>query len=115
MHFTTKPIQILLAAAALLTLSACGGAPSEGDIQSAFARQAKLQEEAWGKMDKQFAEGMRNATPATKNVKKIGCKEDGDKAYKCDVEMEVTFMGNTTKGAAPIRFVKGSDGWTLSN
>ena len=38
-------------------------------------------------------------------------KEDGEKAYKCDVKMEVALSGKTNKGIAPIRFVKGSDGW----
>jgi len=56
----------------------------------------------------------KDMLPEIKSVKKIGCKEDGEKAYKCDVELEVTRQGNTNKGIAPIRFVKGSDGWIAS-
>jgi hypothetical protein len=114
MHFTIKPGQIFLAVAALMTLSACGGAPSDSDIQSAFDKQKKMQAEAWEKMDKQFADAMKSATPEIKSTKKIGCKEDGEKAYKCDVEVEVVTKGNTTKKIVPVRFVKGSDGWTPS-
>jgi len=114
MHFITKPIQIISSVAMVLTLSACGGAPSDSDIQSAFEKQAKMQADEWGKMDKQFADAMRNATPDIKSTRKIGCKEDGEKAYKCDVEIEATTRGNTSKGIVPIRFVKGSDGWMAS-
>lgn len=114
MHFTSKSIQILLSASALLALSACGGAPSDGDIQSAFEKQTKIQAEAWNKMDKQFADAMRNATPEIRSTKKIGCKEDGEKAYRCDVEIEASLRGDTSKRIVPVRLVKGSDGWMAS-
>ncbi len=53
----------------------------------------------------------KGMTPEIKSVHKIGCKEDGEKAYKCDVELEVTQGNKTGKNAAAIRFLKGSDGW----
>ncbi len=115
MQFTTKPFQIIFTAGALLVLAACGGAPSEGDIKTAFEKQivadAKAMEQMGGK---QAAGMMKGLLPEIKSVKKIGCKEDGENAYKCDVEMEVTQMGSTNKGIVPIRFVKGSDGWMAS-
>ena len=115
MHFSTTPVQILLAAAAVLSLSACGGAPSEDDIKTAIDKQMQAEAKAMLAMaGKQGAEMAKDFMPSIKSVKKIGCKEDGDKAYKCDVEMEVTQMGNTNKGVAPMRFVKGSDGWAAS-
>ena len=115
MQFTTKPLQILFATGALFVLAACGGAPSEADIQSALEKQMGADVKAMEKMGGQQGANMaKNFLPEIKSVKKIGCKEDGEKAYKCDVEMEVTQMGNTNKGIAPIRFVKGSDGWIAS-
>lgn len=112
MHFTSKPFQTLFATGALLLLSACGGEPSEADIKTAFEKQvsadAKAMEQIGGEQAASFVKGLM---PEVKIIKKIGCKEDGENAYKCDVEMEVTQMGSTNKGVAPIRFVKGSDGW----
>lgn len=115
MHLTTKPLQILFTTGILLMLSACGGAPSEGDIKTALEKQMGAETKAMEKFGgKEVANMAKSYLPEIKSVKKIGCKEDGEKAYKCDVEMEVTQMGNTNKGIAPIRFVKGSDGWLAS-
>ncbi|OQW86024.1 MAG: hypothetical protein BWK72_19080 [Rhodoferax ferrireducens] len=115
MHFTFKPLHILFATGTLLMLSACGGAPSEGDIKTAIEKQMTAEAKGMAQMGgKQASDMMKNLLPEIKSVKKIGCKEDGEKAYKCDVEMEVSQMGNTNKGIAPIRFVKGSDGWIAS-
>ena len=115
MHFTTKTLQSFFATGALLVLAACGGSPSEGDIKLALEKQMGADTKAMAQIGgKQGADMMKGLLPEIKSVKKIGCKEDGEKAYKCDVEMEVTQMGNTNKGIAPIRFVKGSDGWTAS-
>lgn len=93
-------------------ITACGGAPSEGDIKTAIEKNMQSGAQAMQAMGgKQAAEMMKDFVPQMKNAKKIGCKEDGEKAYKCDVEVEVTQMGVTNKGVVPIRFVKGSDGW----
>ena len=112
MHFTTKHVQIFFTAGALLLLTACGGAPSEGEIKTAIEKQMGADAKAMAQMGgKQAADMFKDMMPEIKSVKKIGCKDDGEKAYKCDVELEVTRMGSTNKGIAPIRFVKGSDGW----
>jgi hypothetical protein len=106
---TTKSILIV---ATTLTLTACGGAPSESDIKSAIEKQVQNEEKAMQAFSgKKEAALMKSLAPEVKSIKKIGCKEDGEKAYKCDVELEVTQMGVTNKGIAPMRFVKGSDGW----
>jgi hypothetical protein len=115
MHFTAKPFRIFFTTGALLLLTACGGAPSEGDIKAAIEKQMGADVKAMAQMGgKQAADMFKGLVPEIKSVKKIGCKEDGEKAYKCDVEMEVTQMGSTNKGVAPMRFVKGSDGWIAS-
>lgn len=115
MHFTSKPFQTFFATGALLLLAACGGEPSEADIKTAFEKQTSANAKAMEQMGGKQAAGMiKGLLPEVKSIKKIGCKADGENAYKCDVEMEVTQMGTTNKGIAPIRFVKGSDGWMAS-
>jgi hypothetical protein len=109
------PFQIFFATGALLLLAACGGEPSEADIKSAFEKQIAAESKAMDQFGgKGMADQLKGLIPEVKIIKKIGCKEDGENAYKCDVEMEVTQMGNTNKGIAPVRFVKGSDGWMAS-
>lgn len=110
-----KSAKLLLAMAGILALAACGGEPSEGDIKSVITKEMDAQGKAMSQFSgKQAADMAKGFMPEIKNVKKIGCKPDGDKAYKCDVEMEVTQMGATNKAITPIRFVKGSDGWVAT-
>ena len=112
MKFSAKKGKIVPVLFIAIVLTACGGAPSEGDIKAAIEK--KMQDEAAAMQafgGKKSAEMLKGFMPEIKNVKKIGCKEDGEKAYKCDVEMEVTQMGATNKGIRPLRLVKGSDGW----
>lgn len=103
MNLASNTIKLLLVVAASLTLTACGGEPSQGDIDAAI----KKEQLAMPKL-------MEGLVPVVKNVKKIGCKADGEKAYICDVELEVEQLGKTNKGIAPVRFVKGSDGWVAT-
>ena len=57
---------------------------------------------------------MKGMQAEFKDVKKIGCKADGEHAYICDVEYVVTQLGNTSKQTVPMRFAKGSEGWVLT-
>ena len=63
-------------------------------------------------------ESMKDAIPQLKinSAKKVGCKEDGTNAYKCDVEYdaEQPLMGRV-QTIVPMRFVKGSNGWAVAN
>jgi hypothetical protein len=112
MFLLNKPARLLSASFALLALTACGGEPSESDIKTAFNNQVQAETKAMQQFaGKAGADMAKSLMPEIKSVKKIGCKEDGEKAYKCDVEMEVTQSGTTNKGIVPMRFVKGSDGW----
>ena len=56
----------------------------------------------------------KSMVPVVTGIKKIGCKEDGEKAYRCDVEVEALQGSKSGKGAAVFRLVKLSDGWSIS-
>lgn len=109
----------LLAATAALTtllLTGCGGAPSEAEMKAALERQTEAQVESAGKLFGNTGAGvMKDMLPEINSLKKIGCQADGDKAYRCDVELEVTQFGITNKAPVNLRFVKASDGWSVAN
>ena len=48
--------------------------------------------------------------PETTDLKKIGCKEDGEKAYRCDVEVTVKAGQKTKLSLTSVRVVKTSNG-----
>lgn len=49
------------------------------------------------------------------SVKKIGCKSAGEKAYRCDVEVDLeNGLTGRQKQVMPVRMVKASDGWAMS-
>lgn len=101
-----------IATAAVLTallMSACSGAPSEGDIRGALERQQKAESAALPGMLK----GMLPSVELT-NVKKVGCEAAGEKAYRCDVEVTVKAMGRVATNSAQLRLVRGSEGWMVS-
>jgi hypothetical protein len=57
---------------------------------------------------KDVAEAFKVEAP---EVKKIGCKEDGEKAFLCDVEISDKNGSKVT----PVRFVKSSEGWVTAD
>lgn len=103
-----------------LMLTACGGAPSDNEIKEALlADQAKAvaaaetEARAWGGGTSKMLMGMiADSKINIVSARKVGCKEDGEKAYRCDVELE-TKRGETITKSPPasLRFVKGSEGW----
>lgn len=101
----------VFAALACAFLAACSGAPSEGDIKGAVERQMQAEQAAMAKFG--GAALAKSTMPTVTGVKKIGCKEDGEKAYRCDVEATVVQGGQTSKGTADWRLVKLSDGWSV--
>lgn len=103
MKRSRKILRALAGAAASIALTACGGAPSDSDIKKAIEKQSAEEEKVLGDL-----------LPSVKFVKKIGCNEDGENAFKCDVEVEVTQLGKTNNGVVPMRFTKGSNGWVVS-
>lgn len=92
------------------TLAACSGAPSDSDMKKALQKNADQTIGALLGNDK----NAQDAKPKYDSVKGLGCKSDGEKAYRCDVEIEMTSMLGKQKTAQSIRFVKGSDGWIAS-
>lgn len=100
--------------ACTLLLTACGG-PSEADIKSAIDKNAAATVESSkrlaGDLGGKLAEGV---LPKVQKVHKIGCKDDGENAYRCDVELESTQLGSTSKEVASLRLLKGSEGWILA-
>lgn len=101
---------------ACLTLAGCGGAPSEGQIKAAIEAQLQQQQKAVAGMLGAAAGTIpKDMLPEVTNVRKIGCTADGEKAYRCDVELEMKLRGNVTKTPPrPVRLVKGSDGWAVA-
>ena len=118
-------IKIKVATAALLgvCLAGCSSEPSANDIDSAVRKSTDDANKAAIEMATAFVgakavESMKGAIPQLKinSAKKVGCKEDGTNAYKCDVEYdaEQPLIGRIQK-IVPMRFVKGSNGWAVAN
>lgn len=105
--FTTR---FTLVTAAALVLTACGGAPSESDIQQALQKQTDQMLKTMGPLAKMS--GADNTE--IREVEKLGCEKDGDNAYRCDVKVTVTVAGREVTETSRGRFVKSSDGWVAS-
>lgn len=105
---TSRMLKFAAIACSCALLAACE--PSESDIRSAVERQAASEAQAM----KQMLGGMAPPAPTLKSIKKIGCKEDGSNAYKCDIEILATLGGQEKKGIISGRLVKGSDGWAMA-
>ena len=100
--------RLLIIGVASLMLVACGGEPSEGDIRKVIDKSIDDGNQVAQKMGVKMESKVHS-------VKKIGCKSDGDKAYICDVEVDVEMpMVGRNQGVAPMRFVKTSDGWAVT-
>ncbi len=99
----------LLPISMALLLTACSGEPSSGDIE-------KVLQSGFAQFNTQMAAfAGRGAKVEVHSIKKLGCKADGANAYVCDVEVDVTNpMTGRSKTVAPLRLVKGSDGWVQS-
>jgi len=104
----------ILALMAVLSLTACGTGPSESDMNVAVKKaveESNKQLAAMGGSLGSAGQGMVDMLKTeAPEVKKIGCKEDGDNAYRCDIEI----ISKKGKNATSARFVKGSDGWMIT-
>ena len=107
----SKYLALLVLSSSLLILVGCSGAPSEGEISKAIKSQTEKEARTLNNLPFGMGASMQ---VKVNEVKKIGCKEDGENAYKCDIELEVEQQGKTSKAPMSARFVKGSDGWMVS-
>ena len=103
---------ILIPVAIGLTLSACSSSPTEGELKAAIETKMKADSAA---MELRIGKQGMPPKPELKNVRKIACKADGDKAYRCEVELEVNHDGTLAKGTASIRFLRNNEGWIAGN
>lgn len=86
-----------------VALSGCSGEPSGSEISAAMDAQSKIDAPVLALTGVEILSG-----------KKIGCKEVGEKAYKCDVEVTMKVRGETKTSPGSLRFVKTSDGWRVT-
>lgn len=100
----------MLALSCTVALTACGGAPSEGDIKDALQKQTDQTLKKMGSLAKMAGV----ADTKIQDVEKIGCDADGDNAYRCDVKVTVTVSGREVTETSRPRFVKTSNGWVAS-
>lgn len=108
-------IKRLVCSIGLLSLFGCSAGPSESDIDAAVQKLVEQQNKeitALGSMmggtNSKMLDSMKVEAP---KVKKIGCKEDGENAYLCDVEL----TNKQGTNVAPMRLVKGSGGWVAAH
>ena len=106
----TSTTRIAFPAIVILALAACGGAPSESEIATAFKKQADRDA---ADMRKVTGGMLSTVIPEIKDVKKIGCKEDGEKAWRCDVEIKVKQGQDERTVPTAMRVVKTSEGWLI--
>lgn len=98
-------------------LAACSASPSDRDIRGAIERQ-----QAERKQTLTSLLGERGAAMAgqlmgpgeIKSVKKIGCREDGENAWRCDIELQIAAGDATQTRVGQLRLVRSSSGWAVS-
>lgn len=99
-------------------LAACSSEPSSGDIETAVKAQVQQGLDAAQKMvgnNPQLAKMAEALQVKVHGVNKIGCKSAGDKAFLCDVELDLeSGLTGRAKKTVPVRMVKGSEGWAIS-
>lgn len=89
---TQTNIQRAVLAVAAVVLAGCSSEPSNAEDAKSSASLGAAKPEAMGKLadgNPQAAEMAKSLQPKVHSVNKIGCKSDGDKAYKCDVELDM--------------------------
>ena len=110
---TTSACLILVSTAALM-MTACSSEPSSSDMKAALEPELKQMLEIQANMANAFTGRAKAASatgPKLEDIRKIGCKEDGEKAYRCDVEIVTAEGGAKKSSVVPARFVKTSSGW----
>ncbi len=93
-------------------LTGCSGEPSGSDIRKAVQTNAV---QGAANMEQMSRGSSRNFMPQVHEVRKLGCKQENQAAWLCDVELDMT-SPQGVRGRTPVslRFVSGSDGWSVS-
>ena len=108
---THGPLASLLIASTWL-LAGCSGEPGNADIEKALAIHAA---QGTAQMEQLSRGSSQGFMPQVHAARKLGCKPDTVAAYVCDVELDLTPpRGVRTRTNASLRFVQGSDGWSVS-
>ncbi|OQW86023.1 MAG: hypothetical protein BWK72_19075 [Rhodoferax ferrireducens] len=66
-------------------------------------------------MDGADADMAEKMAPKLENLKKVGCKDNDENAYHCDIEIEITKNRATNKAPISMRFINGSEVRMASN
>ena len=105
---------LLLAPVAALMMTACSSEPSSSDMKIALEGDLKQALQMQSSVANVFG-GRGTTAPATgpklEDIRKVGCKGDGEKAYLCDVEIVIVNGAEKKTKVVPARFVKTSSGW----
>lgn len=114
MQSSTKAMALFVATLSVFALSGCSGEPSASDIEKAV--KANLEQTAQQAKLGVGARYVDIVLPTVYNIEKLICtaaKEDP--GYNCDVEMDIsTPIAGRGKSVVKIRFVKGSNGWVVT-
>ena len=93
-----RNIVAALPLATLLVLAGCGGAPSEGDVQTAMVKKLEASGAAAFYGD--------DVKKQLQTVKLVGCAKADAGGYKCDI-------ANSKGGVNNLRFVKVDGNWSV--
>lgn len=116
-----KTAHAVLAALLVLLAAGCSGEPSDADIRAALEKNIAANSESLNKTTRMFGGAGQFLTDMIgkaeiHSVKKIGCVAAKDApGYVCDVELDMTVpLTGRKKDMTSARFVKGPDGWVVT-
>ena len=105
---------LVLVSAVVLMMTACSSEPSSSDMKTALESDVKQMLQMQANMDHAFGGRGRAASaagPKLEDILKVGCNDDGEKAYYCDVEIVIVDGTEKKSLGVTARFVKTSSGW----
>lgn len=125
-HSRFNPASSLAATIAIVTslsalLVSCSSEPSASEIEGAMQGQMKAEQaqmRAFAGNNEAAQDILSAFSVQFTDFEKIGCREDGENAYLCDVRFTVTggMAGKAGRDVTqPLRLVRSNDGWTLSH
>jgi len=94
-----------------LLIAGCSSGPSDSEMKAALQKTADATIAAVMGTGAEAQKMGDMAKVEYKAVKGLGCKSDGDKSYRCDVQMEVSSIAGVQSNTQSIRFVKTDSGW----